>query len=102
MATLYKANGETETVSPVSKKKFDVIELQEYVKGPFELLPATCPHGDKMYLVMNEEGKIRDLPVNHRASALYDLFGDATGIGWILGDVLLALDSEIRGNYNES
>jgi hypothetical protein len=55
-----------------------------------------------MYLVINEEGKIRDLPVNHRASALYDLFGDATGIDWILGDVLLALDAEMRGNYNES
>jgi hypothetical protein len=70
MAKLIKADGTESTVEPRRKKKFTLEELQKFVGGYIEALviPRT-PDGDLM--IVNEEGKLKHLPVNVAASGLY-------------------------------
>ena len=77
MPTLYKSNGE---IIPIKRKHpFTLAELQEYVGGYIELITI----GDR-YLVVNEEGRLMDLPFNEKASLLAAQFG----YPFIVGDAL--------------
>ena len=77
MPTLYKTNGD---IVPIKRKRpFTATELQKFVGGYFELIPI----GDN-YLVVNEEGRIYDLPVNENATKLVAQFGYLA----IVGDAL--------------
>lgn len=86
MATLIRSTGEKEEVKPAKGKKFSLTELQRYVGGFIEIL-NTAQKG-KLWLVVNEEGKLKGLPVNIEASLLYER-------DTILGDVLLVERGEI-------
>lgn len=76
-AKIIKANGLIRDITPAGDT-FTLEELQEIVGGYIEL--AWLPHG--MVLVVNEEGKLKNLPVNVVATELYK--ADV-----IVGDVLL-------------
>jgi hypothetical protein len=60
MATLIKANGEEKNVFPNNKKDFQLDELQKFVGGLIEIVKTK----DGKTMVINEEGKINDLPIN--------------------------------------
>lgn len=66
MATLIKPDGATSQVLPASGESFTLEELQAFVGGYIEVIRV----GSALY-VLNEEGKLLDLPANlpatHRA-----------------------------------
>lgn len=74
MATLYQVkqvNGvytpETVEVKPKSGKTFSLSELQGFVDGYIEIVELK----DGKIMVVNEEGKLKDLPFNHTATKIY-------------------------------
>lgn len=83
-ALLIRANGEQEMVSPKNGKDFKLEELQAFVGGYIEIVSLTL----KRDMIINEEGKLKDLPVNIRATAIYHYnFPNTTDV--IVGDVLV-------------
>lgn len=89
MATIYRADGRIETVEPANGTDFSLEELQAIVGGRIEICETVFT--DEI-LVINEEGKLLDLPINRRATGLYK-YGK---IDPIVGDVLRCLDEEVR------
>tara|TARA_R110002096_G_scaffold345770_1_gene539180 strand:- start:410 stop:652 length:243 start_codon:yes stop_codon:yes gene_type:complete len=72
------------------KKEPTLEEAQKIVRGFVEAL--TIGDGDK--LVFNEEGKLRDLPMNEEATKLFtDEYGD---IDYICGDAILIKKAVIK------
>lgn len=74
--TLYKMDGSQETVTPSVGKKFSLEELQKYVGGFIELIPAYTRIPGIVYA--NEDGLLLRLPFNEVASRLVgrSLVGD--------------------------
>ena len=87
MATLIRPNGEEITVFPENKRDFQLDELQCIVGGLIELVNTI----DGKIMVINEEGKIKELPVNWKATELYQ-YGD---YDLIAGDALICQEHEI-------
>ena len=88
MATLIKSNGEEINVIPNNKTDFQLVELQKFVGGFIEIVRTK----DNKIMVMNEEGKINDLPINYKATELYQY----NEFDSIAGDVLICQSNEIR------
>ena len=88
MATLIKSNGEEINIFPNNKTDFQLDELQKYVGGFIEVVKTK----DGKTMVINEEGKINDLPINQKASQLYQY----NEFDFIAGDVLICQENEIR------
>ena len=70
-------------IQPRNGRYFKLRELQKIVDGHIEILTL---NGNEI-MVVNEEGKIHDLPLNLQATELF-------GLDVIVGDVLVC-------NYNE-
>jgi len=87
MAILIKSNGEETNVLPKNKTDFKLDELQNYVGGIIEIVRTK----DNKMMVMNEEGKINELPINKKATNLY-VHSD---FDFIVGDVLICSENEI-------
>ena len=87
MATLIKTNGEETNVLPKNKTDFKLDELQKYVGGIIEIVKTK----EGRTMVINEEGKINDLPINQKASELYQY----NEFDFIAGDVLICNENEI-------
>lgn len=85
MAKLIKISGET--VDLYSTGKFALEELQSFVGGDIELIPVRF-HSDGMFpmLIVNEEGRLNELPVNKTASEMTGLV--------VVGDVLYLTNEE--------
>jgi hypothetical protein len=88
MATLIKTTGEEIEVFPKNKTDFQLTELQKIVGGLIEIIKTK----DGKTMVINEEGKINDLPINQKASELYQY----NKFDFIAGDVLICQSNEIR------
>lgn len=89
MATLFKTNGETILVVPENQKKFTLEELQKYVGGYIEILTIS----DNNFMVINEEGKLEQLPLNDKATEIYIKHFGFNDI--IVGDVLIVSNDDI-------
>lgn len=76
-----KANGTRQEVAPKNGKDFKLDELQQMVGGNIELAETV----DGRYLVANEEGRLKELPVNQLATELY-IYGYHSVI---VGDVVV-------------
>jgi len=63
MATLFTVEGEEKTVEPKGDT-FSLEELQKYVEGYVEIVTLK----DNKLLAVNEEGRLKNLPVNIPAS----------------------------------
>ena len=87
MATLIKSNGEEKNVLPDNKMDFTLEELQKYVGGLIEIVRTK----DGKPMIINEEGKINDLPINQKATAIYPY----NEYDFIIGDVLICQEDEI-------
>jgi hypothetical protein len=82
-AKIYKADGSIIDVKPNNGTDFSLEELQEIVGGYIEIVSLM----DDEIMVINEEGKLIDLPFNETATQMYqevDGFYD-----YIAGDVLV-------------
>ena len=79
IATLYKTDGSVMKVSPIGNK-FTLAELQGFVGGYIELVPC------RGTVYCNEEGRLRGLPINEKATTQAALRGFSSVI--LVGDVL--------------
>lgn len=78
-----KTNGQKTEVVPLNSKSFSLEELQKFVDGPIEMLLTN----DKQTMIVNEEGRLRKLAVNGKASTLIKgntIFGDVLVCDWSL------------------
>ena len=76
-----KTNGDIVLVEPANKQAFTLEELQKLVGGFIEIVQTKG--GTSM--VINEEGKLKGLPINEMATQVYQ-HGD---VDPIVGDVLV-------------
>lgn len=81
MAEIIKVNGKRETIQDLSLEN-----CQKIVGGYIQHVYLK----DGKVLIVNEEGKLDNLPVNQDASKLYD-----NPLDIIVGDVILADISEV-------
>jgi len=82
MATIIKVDGTMEEIT--IDKQNSLEQMQKIVGGYIEVVPVA---GGKT-LVVNEEGLLQQLPINHKASALYN--------DTIVGDVILCTLEELE------
>lgn len=86
-AKLIKADGKITEVVPKNGTDFQLDELNEFVGGYIEIIrPPTKPD---CLMVINEEGKLKGLPFNAKATALWlhDM---------IVGNALLCHKSQLK------
>jgi len=87
-ARLIKVDGEVTEVKPKNGKYFLLTELQKYVGGYIQMVRT---HDNKV-MVVNEEGKLMDLPFNVVATKEY-VHGSHDPI---CGDVLICSENQIK------
>jgi len=86
MAEFIPIQGDIQYVEPANTRDFQLEELQKFVGGYFELV--RCPMHPQHVLVVDEEGLVKDKPVNVEASIL--------AMESIRGDALFCLKKQIR------
>jgi len=80
--TIYKANGEMYDFTKASSE-IDLKFLQESVGGYIEMVWLD----EELVMVVDEEGKLKDKPINTKATQLYQKkFGP---VDFIVGDVVV-------------
>lgn len=80
-AHLIKAGGETTNITPGNGAFFTLKELQNYVGGYIEMLLTN----DDRTMIVNEEGRLKNLEVNEEASKLTEsviIVGDVVVCDW--------------------
>lgn len=84
-----------EKILPANGKDFTLDELYRYVGSPIDI--STFPDGRMM--VLNDEGKLTNLPVNVEATVIYreawKAKSDWAAADTIVGDVLLCEAGEV-------
>lgn len=95
MALLIKVEGSVRTYEQVKPKgeTFSLEELQKFVGGYIEIV---CVADGELSMVLNEEGKLLRLPINHIATNLYRLLSPAPVYDFIVGNVLICGSDEIE------
>ena len=88
MARLLRCDGSVESVEPLNGVDFTLGELKHFVGGYIEVVYL----GSGWLMVVNEEGKLLNLPINRTATQLY---GNPSN-DYIVGDVVLCRDCEVR------
>lgn len=91
MATLYKTDGTREDVTPANGTDFKYDELKNFVEGYIEIVSL----GKKKVMVVNEEGKLMNLPVNAEATKVM-LEMLPMSRDYIVGNALVCKTSEIK------
>ncbi|MFL5659890.1 MAG: DUF3846 domain-containing protein [Ktedonobacteraceae bacterium] len=86
-----KADGAWFTVEPADGKEYTLREVQEIVGGYIEVLRFTEYH----WLVLDEEGKLKNLPYNPIATLMCHILECIDKNDWIVGDVLVCQRSHI-------
>lgn len=86
MAQLIRANGDIKEIEPADRNSFTLKEMQEYVGGWIEVIYLAS--GEIM--VLNEEGKLIELPINEKATELYGSYDV------IVGDVMVITKNQIK------
>ncbi|MBI4201193.1 MAG: DUF3846 domain-containing protein [Chloroflexi bacterium] len=89
MAEVIKTDGIRQEITPREGKRFKLEELQAIVGGFIEIVALP----GRRIMVLNEEGKLKQLPSNAAATALAR--GTIAGSDFIVGDVLVCLSKEV-------
>lgn len=84
------ADGHMKMVSPNNGRKFTLQECREAVNGVIDIIKLESLG---VYLVINDEGLLLDLPVNKRATLFYQQ--EFNSPDQIHGDVLIAQLNQI-------
>ena len=87
--SIYKTNGEVIETSPKNGTYYTLKELQEIVGGSIEIIHLT----NNKIMVINDEGKLINLPHNKNATILYKLSFNTND--FIVGDALVCDKSKI-------
>lgn len=80
MAQIIKTTGEVTEVEPAKGKYFSLEEMQIIVGGYIEVVRIS----NNEIMIVNEEGKLDNLPINKKATEIASIPGDV-----IVGDVLV-------------
>ena len=92
MATILKTDGTRKNTNPKNKKYFIAKELNAVVDGYLEIIGL--PNEDAL-MVLDEDGKRKDKPINTEATRLYRKnFPHISD--FIVGDVLICGKREIK------
>lgn len=97
MATLYRANGTEEEITPADGHGFTLEELQALVGGFIEMVTLGISYPDRKKerkaLIIDEEGKLKNKPVNDLASVVWHSYATRAGLmpDHIVGDAVLVL-----------
>ena len=83
-AKILKTTGEVWEVEPNNKTDFSLKELQDIVGGYIEIVHLP----NKECMVVNEDGVYMELPINRKASNMYQR-------NVIVGDVLICKSNQI-------
>jgi hypothetical protein len=86
MAQIIKTDG---TIETINKNKLTLSFMQETVGGYIEIVPL-----GKKLLVCNEEGKLKNLPLNEKATQIWEAVYGKTD--QIVGNIILAKQGEIE------
>ena len=86
---IYKTNGEVIETSPKNGTNYTFKELKEIVGGYIEIIHLT----NNKIMVINDEGKLINLPHNENATILYKLSLNTDN--FIVGDALVCDKSKI-------
>ena len=68
---LYNSDGMVKTVKPFNGTDYSLKELKEFVGGYIEIIKL----GNNRLMVINEEGKLYNLPLNIKATGIIQLHG---------------------------
>ena len=91
MATIYKTSGEVIEIKPKNGTDFSLSELQAIVSGYIEIVDLF----NGKIMVVNEEGKLIGLGINHKATEIYnEAFPMIFDV--IAGDALVCNKSQIK------
>jgi hypothetical protein len=90
MALLLKAVESSRHIAPANGTNFSLEELQQAVGGYIEIVRVIKT--DDYIMVIDEEGKLKNKPVNLAATAFANI-GDGD---CIVGDVIFCKDSEVQ------
>ena len=89
MTNIYKTNGEIVGAKPENGTDFSLEELKDIVGGYIEIIQLP----NKSFMVINEEGKLDNLPFNENATIIYQKF--ICENDYIVGDVLICSEEQI-------
>lgn len=93
-ANLVKADGTSTFVVPKNGTDFSLEELKEFVGGWIEIVWLNKT--DEI-MIINEEGKLMDLPLNHYGSfRLWNEKPHTKESDYIVGDVLICHRSQVK------
>lgn len=90
MAIVIKTDGTKDALQPKNNKVFTLEELKSVVGGYIEIVPLT----EDYLMVINEEGKLLDLPINVVATRVYRASRNTED--FIVGNVLICSNKEIE------
>lgn len=93
MALIIKSNLDTATTDPKNGTDFTLEELQAAVGGFIEIVKL---RNSDLILVIDEEGKCKNLPVNYFATKVARWAGAIMERDCICGDALLCKDREVK------
>jgi len=82
-ARLLKSDGTAQKIAPKNGSDFKLDELQGYVGGYIEVVQVA---GNRL-MVLNEEGKMHNLPMNDIATTLFHQ--THPGFDYVVGDVVV-------------
>lgn len=86
---LYTTDGERRIVTPSNGTDFSLEELQQFVGGYIEIIRLS---GNRL-MIINEEGKVWNLPLNCQATMVYQKEGK---IDVIVGNALVCGTDKIK------
>lgn len=89
MVQLIKVNQDPVRITPTSNNIFSLEEMQGFVEGSIEIVNLS---GQRI-MIVNEEGKIKNLPVNQTATTIAN-FNDIVDI--IHGNVIICHQNQIQ------
>ena len=89
MAIVIKTDGTKDALQPKNNKVFTLEELKSVVGGYIEIVQLT----EDYLMVINEEGKLLNLPINVIATRVYRASRNTED--FIVGNVLICSNKEI-------
>ena len=94
-AQIIRSNGEMDRIFPRDGEHFQLEELREAISGGYiEMHAVFTPAGLKMLMFIDEEGKLKNLPENPLATALFQhTYGP---LDYIAGDALLCREDQVE------
>lgn len=90
MAHIIKTDGSVIDVTPKNGTDFELEELNDIVGGHIEIVYLD----ENDIMVLNEEGKLIDLPINNKASLIFQAMTNT--FDFVVGDVLICNNEQVK------